>query len=135
MNSRIRRTDRYRAALTNSNGSEQAIVPAFFASHFMAPPDGAYGASDLEGRPGTLASCPEHGTQRELYDVSCPGCGRVFALDPETQPITGDPGAGYANTLTCAVQIQFRGCCGWHGHLREGKWVPLSPAGQDAPAK
>jgi len=109
-------------------------VRAFFAAPNMLPPAGVYGSEDLEGRPGALCSSVQVETMRTVYDVSCPGCGRAFALDPDTQPISGDPGEGYATELSCAVEIRFRACCGWHGRLERGVWVPFGRQGQETPA-
>jgi len=109
-------------------------VRAFFAAPNMLPPHGVYGADDLEGRPGVLASSTQVGDMRTVYDVSCPGCGRAFALNPDTQPITGNPGEGYATELTCAVEIRFRACCGWHGRLERGMWIPFGRPRQDEAA-
>lgn len=129
MSHRIRRADRFMANRPRPNGEEppeDGVVQAFYASPQMGPPDGVFGASDLVGRPGVIASCTEVGSHETVYDVSCPGCGHPAALEPRTQyPITGEPGWGYRTKLTCERPIHFSGCCGWHGRLDAGKWIPI----------
>jgi hypothetical protein len=99
-------------------------VATLAASPFMRPPDGAYDANDLNGRPGTLTSYVEFDTMRTGYDAACPGCGHVVGLSPSAYPIGGEPGEGYATRLTCDTPISFGGCCGWKGRLEAGRWVP-----------
>jgi hypothetical protein len=73
------------------------------------------------------ADCP-HGSVHRLevrypgwtqieWDVNCPGCGRVCHLRAPEYPVSPD--------LSCPRVIEFGGCCGWVGYLRNGEWVAL----------
>ncbi len=79
---------------------------------------------DAEGYPAVAAPGSfelTHGGRTML--LACPGCGSVSGMrvgDPKPVPgpswhMTGPPDAP-----TLAPSVNCVGCCGWHGHLRNG---------------
>ena len=89
--------------------------------------------------PGCLMALTprEHGDPPPGYILTCPGCGQQsgLALHPRDPGVprwtvtAGDPSK--AEGLTLSPSIHHRQTahplttgCGWHGYLREGRFVP-----------
>lgn len=72
-----------------------------------------------------------HKVTEDFFGFACPGCGRwggirAAEVKPEESPswkieegTLDDP-----NNLTLSPSIHCVGCCGWHGHLKKGVFVP-----------
>lgn len=63
------------------------------------------------------------------YLMRCPGCGQESALPLGSSPgarwtvTAGDPRTGAGLTLSPSVWHRVLSC-GWHGWVRDGRWVP-----------
>jgi hypothetical protein len=82
------------------------------------------------------AEYPEYGTPGEAcrYPAmpdhlvhACPGCGRMGAIKADHPKPSPSPSwdivAGSLDdvtTLTLSPSIHCKGCCGWHGYLKNG---------------
>lgn len=84
---------------------------------------------ETTGQPGDVCVTVHHGRPVVAgYMMRCPGCGQESAL-----PIASAGHAGWAVTagdvrtgagLTLSPSVWHRAGCGWHGYVRDGRWVP-----------
>ena len=66
-----------------------------------------------------------------LLNFCCPGCGQFGSIPCSSPKSTDRPSweiksgtLADPRTLTLAPSIHCVGCCGWHGYLRDGVFVP-----------
>ena len=60
--------------------------------------------------------------------ILCPGCGAESYLQFANTSSTVDSGSkwnwdGNRELPTLTPSVHSTGCCGWHGFLKQGKWV------------
>ena len=82
------------------------------------------------GQPGDVCVTTRHGGDAVAgYLMRCPGCGQESALPLGSSPgarwtvTAGDPRTGAGLTLSPSVWHRVPSC-GWHGWVRDGRWVP-----------
>lgn len=89
-----------------------------------------YDAYEAHGQPGDVCVTTHHGSSDVAgYLMRCPGCGQESSL-----PLGSSPGARWVVTagdvhtgagLTLSPSVWHRvPSCGWHGWVRDGRWVP-----------
>lgn len=87
-------------------------------------------AFEEHGQPGdVLPTTASGGCGVEGYLMRCPGCGQESSLPLGSSPgarwtvTAGDPQTGAGLTLSPSVWHRVPSC-GWHGWVRDGRWVP-----------
>lgn len=105
------------------------IVPVTVASGWNDD-EMEYRENSWYTKPGTMIPVQSKSEDPfRRYLVACPGCGKVSSpVDGASWRVTvgiiSEP-----TTLTVTPSYEHRkanGGCGWHGHLKSGKFVPCS---------
>lgn len=98
----------------------KAVVCTTYEEYEAAGPGAIFVSPDV------IPFIPEKGIT--LIHNKCPGCGRScgMATFPEGKPKPESPSwkmTGWPNAITLEPSVHCKGCCGWHGYLKNGEWV------------